>query len=193
MKKHDEGYTLPFVLVILTILYFVVSIVLTSAETTVTAQQQSIAQMKQKYAAQGKIEMLVGQLCDVNEYVPLADVTDETEAAELEVKIEATLLAKINGLCSDISNLSTSKGYPIKFIASAQEEGGVIVIPAPTLDKTPKDTYTYTFTVISEHDSITITSQMVLGITIEKDADDNFKIVPNSIDYNTYQIGGDAP
>lgn len=64
MKKHDEGYTLPFVLVILTILYFVVSIVLTSAETTVTAQQQSIAQMKQKYAAQGKIEMLVGQLCD---------------------------------------------------------------------------------------------------------------------------------
>ena len=28
MKKHDEGYTLPFVLVVLMILYFVVSIVL---------------------------------------------------------------------------------------------------------------------------------------------------------------------
>ena len=42
MKKHDEGYTLPYVLVILMILYFVVVAVLSSAEATVTAVEGKV-------------------------------------------------------------------------------------------------------------------------------------------------------
>ena len=81
MKKHDEGYTLPYVLVILMILYFVVVAVLSSAEATVTAQQKSIAQMKQKYAAQGKIEMLVGQLCDAATFQEKVLMKSDTQDA----------------------------------------------------------------------------------------------------------------
>lgn len=59
MKKQNEGYVLPFVLVVTVVLCLVAVAVLSSALDNFTAQQDSIARMQDKYAAQGEIEKIV--------------------------------------------------------------------------------------------------------------------------------------
>lgn len=73
MKKHDEGYALPFVLVVITVLCLVSAYILAGAEQTVTAQQHSNAQMQQQYAAQGEIEKVVSQLDLITSPAKLAE------------------------------------------------------------------------------------------------------------------------
>lgn len=182
MKKHDEGYTLPFVLVILTILYFVVSIVLTSAETTVTAQQQSIAQMKQKYAAQGKIEMLVGQLCDDEAFTSLNEVN------------ELLLTGKVLAACEAINDRD---GVDQQIIRLKTDDGGMPECEY-TFDNTSRK-MTYTFKMISEYHSIQIETQMILTGTVSETVEGEepntpvtYNITDLSVAYDSYQIGGDA-
>lgn len=59
MKKHDEGYVLAYVTVVLLLFCLIASMILTSAMKNMNNQQNSIAQMKDKYVAQGMIEKVV--------------------------------------------------------------------------------------------------------------------------------------
>ena len=59
MKKHDEGYVLAYVTVVLLLFCLIASMILTSAMKNMNNQQNSIAQMKDKYVAQGMIEQFV--------------------------------------------------------------------------------------------------------------------------------------
>lgn len=56
MKKHNEGYVLPFVLVVLVVVCLVAVSLLTASLTNLNRQQASIDQMEAKYEAQGEIE-----------------------------------------------------------------------------------------------------------------------------------------
>ena len=56
MKKHDEGYALVLVLVVMLVLCLVATSVLTIALNNLKKQETSVARMKAKYEAQGKIE-----------------------------------------------------------------------------------------------------------------------------------------
>lgn len=62
MKKHDEGYILAYVTVVLMIFCLVATVILTGALRNFQIQQNSIAQMKDQYAAEGMIEQVVAQL-----------------------------------------------------------------------------------------------------------------------------------
>lgn len=62
MKKHDEGYILAYVTVVLMIFCLVATVILTGALRNFQSQQNSIAQMKDQYAAEGMIEQVVAQL-----------------------------------------------------------------------------------------------------------------------------------
>lgn len=168
MKKHDEGYTLPFVLVILTILYFVVSIVLTSAETTVTAQQQSIAQMKQKYAAQGKIEMLVGQLCDEDTFLEKVLMQSVTQNAIEE-------LCNANGV--ELTGTPVLEDGVIEFAFKVLSEQGSVMIESQI-----KLTCKYSEEAITDE----ITGDITEKITITE-------LYTEYVTYDVGTTGGDAP
>lgn len=56
MKKHNEGYVLIYVTVVLILFSLIGSMILTSAMKNLNAQQAAITQMQDKYVAQGYIE-----------------------------------------------------------------------------------------------------------------------------------------
>lgn len=62
MKKHDEGYALPLVIIVMLILCLVALSVMSVALMNLQNQQASIDRMQQQYTAQGKIENLLGIL-----------------------------------------------------------------------------------------------------------------------------------
>ena len=62
MRKHNEGYALVLVLVVLIVLALLSTIILTGAQRNLDAQVTSVEYMKAKYQAQGEIEKIVGKL-----------------------------------------------------------------------------------------------------------------------------------
>ena len=62
MKKHDEGYVLPLVMVVLVILSAFALSVLSPAVNNLKAQQVSIARMEDRYLAKGNAEEKIGEL-----------------------------------------------------------------------------------------------------------------------------------
>ena len=58
MKKYNEGYALPFVLVVLVVMCVIVVGVMDFSMRNLHAQKMAIQRMEAKYEAAGKIEML---------------------------------------------------------------------------------------------------------------------------------------
>ena len=61
MKKHNDGYVLPFVLVVLVVVSFVAVSLMSSALTNLQRQQASVQRMEDKYGALGEIEKSVAE------------------------------------------------------------------------------------------------------------------------------------
>lgn len=62
MKKHDEGYVLVYVTVVLLVFCLVATTILTGAHRNLQNQQNANEKMKDQYAAAGMIEQIVAQL-----------------------------------------------------------------------------------------------------------------------------------
>ena len=75
MKKHNEGYTLPFVMVVLVVVSMVAVTIMTDAMQTLRTQERIIAQMQAQYEAQGEIEKIIARL----------EHLETTEAVEIPV------------------------------------------------------------------------------------------------------------
>lgn len=59
MKKHDEGYVLAYVTVVLLLFSLIATMILTGAMKNMTAQQDTIQRMKDRYAAEGMIQQVI--------------------------------------------------------------------------------------------------------------------------------------
>ena len=78
MKKHNEGYTLPLVMVVLLVLAIVAVTIMTTSLKNMQRQQGFIETMKAQYAAQGQIEQIVAKLENIGTSavnIPLRDLT----------------------------------------------------------------------------------------------------------------------
>lgn len=62
MKKHDEGYVLVYVTVVLLVFCLVATTILTGALNNLRNQQNAIAKMEDQYAAAGEIEKVIAVL-----------------------------------------------------------------------------------------------------------------------------------
>lgn len=62
MKKHDEGYVLAFVMVVIVVLCLVAVSLMSISLRNLEAQNASIQRMEDKYVAMGKIEQVVAIL-----------------------------------------------------------------------------------------------------------------------------------
>ena len=61
MKKHDEGYVLVYVTVVLLVFCLVAATILTGAHNNLQNQQKTITQMQDQYAAAGEIEKVMAR------------------------------------------------------------------------------------------------------------------------------------
>lgn len=66
MKKYDEGYALPFVLVVMVIMCLIGVSVLSFSLGNLQNQKASIARMQDRYAAEGQIERVIAYLNEKN-------------------------------------------------------------------------------------------------------------------------------
>lgn len=81
-RKYDEGYALPFALVVLLFLCIVAMVIMDLTYKDLKAQQDSITRMENQYEAQGKIEQIVGKLennTGTKTLTELFGMTPETE------------------------------------------------------------------------------------------------------------------
>lgn len=62
MKKYDEGYALPFVLIVMVIICLVGVSILSNSLRNLQNQQASIKRMQEQYEAEGKIIQVIGEL-----------------------------------------------------------------------------------------------------------------------------------
>lgn len=61
MKKHDDGYVLAYVTVVLLLFCLIATMILTGAMKNMTNQQDTIQQMKDRYAAEGMIQQVIAE------------------------------------------------------------------------------------------------------------------------------------
>ena len=59
MKKHDEGYVLAYVTVVLLLFCLIATMILTGAMKNLTIQQDTVQHMKDRYAAEGMIQKAI--------------------------------------------------------------------------------------------------------------------------------------
>jgi len=59
MKKHNEGYTLPLVLVVMIVMCLIAVSVMSVALHNLQAQKAPITRMQDKYEAQGEVETVI--------------------------------------------------------------------------------------------------------------------------------------
>ena len=62
MRKHNEGYTLVLVMVVLAVLSVLATVILTAADRNLEAHKNGVVYMQNKYQAQGEIEKFLGYL-----------------------------------------------------------------------------------------------------------------------------------
>lgn len=62
MKKHDEGYILAYVFVILVVICIIATSVLTVPLANLKAQKAAVEKMQQQYQAQGRMEQMIAML-----------------------------------------------------------------------------------------------------------------------------------
>lgn len=94
-NKHNEGYTLPLVMVVLLVLAIVAVTIMTTSLKNMLRQQQFIDTMKDQYVAQGEIEKIVAQLQNGQKvHVTFKDNTANIN--ETEKTVTGVIVAKQN-------------------------------------------------------------------------------------------------
>lgn len=96
MKKHDEGYALPFVLVVMTVLIIIALGVMGYAQRNLEAQKNSIVRMQEKYVAAGPIEQIIA----AGESSTAVDF-DQTGALRFKVDTETGILTVVSSQSAD--------------------------------------------------------------------------------------------
>lgn len=118
MKKHDEGYVLAYVTVVLLLFCLVASMILTGALKNLQHQQDTITRMQDQYVAAGMIEQVVAQwetaIFEVDKTV------GETEVLCTAMTTESVTLSATYGTVTITCEINkTDKTYEFYDVGSA--------------------------------------------------------------------------
>jgi hypothetical protein len=131
MNKHDEGYVLAYVTIVLTVFCLIASMVLATSLKNVTNQRDSIVQMQDKYVAQGMIEQVVA-MRDTYYF-------EENEMVKNE-RFEDTGVSCDNISVDNVLTLSASYGT-VTIICEVEKDSGTYISYNITIAQTePSET-----------------------------------------------------
>lgn len=103
MKKHNEGYSLVLVLVVLTLMSLVASFILSVSLKNLKSQTAAVTRMQDEYTAAGEIEKVVGKL--------KAFEDGSLESGELCTETE--MKEKVMALISSVNACVTMESFEI--------------------------------------------------------------------------------
>lgn len=130
-KKHDEGYALVFVLVVMVVLSLIAISLMTAALKNLQNQKATVAQMEAKYEAQGEVEREVAQI----EALIAAYASNDAKKEHNEYvystqnELESLLSQYTLAWATDESRSCT-----LKLTASSESENGQTVQVAATIE-----------------------------------------------------------
>lgn len=128
MKKHDEGYVLAYVTVILLLFCLIATGILTGAMKNMTNQQDTIQRMKDRYAAEGMIQkaiVMIKNNQNPGEMKEFAEdgITVITVLSSEQVGEEWKLVSS-SGTVQIICTVDSSGNYKTFEIGTVQTEAG---------------------------------------------------------------------
>lgn len=129
MKKHNEGYTLPLVMVVLLVLAIVAVTIMTTSLKNMLRQQQFIETMNDQYKAQGQIEAVVAQLVKAEDESAVTTILGQyTEGALIATKNSNIAFTSTVGSvcikCEIAFTLETGKDNDVKYTSYEIIKGG---------------------------------------------------------------------
>lgn len=84
MKRHQEGYVLLYVVVVIAVMSIVAVAVASGAMSNMRAQEASIRRMQEQYTALGYIEELAAQIQEKTSISDVKNVTGQQSKATIE-------------------------------------------------------------------------------------------------------------
>ena len=135
MKKHNEGYSLVLVLVVLVLMSLVASFILSVSLKNLQSQTAAVSRMEDKYTAAGEIEKIVAQLEAGAEVFPIETVDSGTGITvklsslgpnQLEIKsfsgdagVRCVLELNENSITvdADVQTISITKQDEVKYLS----------------------------------------------------------------------------
>ena len=121
MKKHDEGYVLPLVLVVMIVMCLIATSLMSFSLQNLKSQQASIERMQDKYVAEGAVEIVTTLLID-SEFVNTNDIAAEAKS-KTDCKIVECTISDDNEKCSVIA---TQGNVTVSCELSLKSENGKI-------------------------------------------------------------------
>ena len=86
MRKHNEGYALPLVLVVMVVICIIALSVMSFTLRGLKSQHRAIESMQARYEAQGELEKITAKICGTS------GVVEESATLDLEYDSENKLL-----------------------------------------------------------------------------------------------------
>ena len=117
MKKHDEGYVLAFVMVVIVVLCLVAVSLMSISLNNMEAQSASVQRMQDKYAAMGTVEQVVAALSksELQKNINF----DGSVESQLEDYLTARAGAAVN-VTASASSTNTVYTAPLKIVAKPE-------------------------------------------------------------------------
>jgi type II secretory pathway component PulK len=119
MRKHDEGYALPFVLVVFVVFSLIATSILTISLNNLKKQQASIQRTQDQYAAQGEIEKACVIISGLNRL-------DATSINTAMVNNAIKVTCDNNSSVPDNVILETNCGGTVEIQCVIKVDGGVV-------------------------------------------------------------------
>lgn len=168
MRKHNEGYALPFVLVVMTVLALVATSMMTLALRNLQNQRTSVERMQDRYTAEGAIEIVVARL------------SNEVELASFAgTPVEEAIKNKIDSICGEVYG----EGSEDAVYVSDPEDAAQAIEEGTAAD------FEYQFEVISTSGSVQITCELKYSGSASWDYTTSiYNITSPQIDYISYEI-----
>lgn len=170
MRKHNEGYALPLVLVVMVVLCLVAMTMMSVSLRNMENQRASIERMQDQYIAEGAIEAVLAEMDNTNA------VTITTDGAN---RFEDALTYRLKSYCESVNkDVVTVAGNPVY---EATDVHGEIV---------------FTFTLVAVSGNVQVTCDMEMRTTLAGN-DTNYLLSDTKFTYKAYTIstvaeGGEA-
>lgn len=131
MRKNNDGYVLPFVLVVMIVLTIISTSLMTAALRNLQSQQKFTERMVDKYQAEGEIEKIVAQLSGKNHFTELTieketgypDLSQGESKTNLQLAVEKQLQIILEDgtvSCSDWKNEGENLSFTVKLGANVR-------------------------------------------------------------------------
>lgn len=161
MKKHDEGYVLAFVMVVITVLCLIVVLLMPLSLRNLQAQNDSIRRMQDKYAAQGVIETVVAKM-------------DSTDTVEIQKQVGLNNLESSLQLELLLENYWEVSEEDFSFKKITVNDGKIAGFSASVR-------------IVGQYETATVVA--ILNWIAEcEETDEAYVITPSGLEYESYQV-----